>query len=118
MRQCSETQEKVRIYGEASSTIYDRSQNWTSIYNGFLNNEKFEFRNTTTVKPVENILSQNYPAGDDIRIPDVLRAETFIRELRSFEEMEGDQLPELMVMSLPNDHTSGTRRACRHPAGG
>jgi len=100
---------KVRIYGEASSTIYDRSQNWTSIYNGFLNNEKFEFRNTTTVKPVENILSQNYPAGDDMRIPDVLRAETFIRELRSFEEMEGDQLPELMVMSLPNDHTSGTR---------
>ncbi len=100
---------RVRIYGEASSTIYDRMRNWTSIYNGFLNHEKFEFRNTTTIKPVENILSQNYPAGDDMRIPDVLRAETFIRELRSYEEMEGDQLPELMVISLPNDHTTGTR---------
>jgi YVTN family beta-propeller protein len=99
----------VRIYGEASSTIYDRKHNWSSIFTGYLKQEKFEFRNTTTIKPVEKILSQNYPAGDDIKIPDVLRAETFIRELRSFEEMEGDQLPELMVMSLPNDHTAGTR---------
>jgi len=29
--------------------------------------------------------------------------------LKGYEQTEGDQLPELMVMALPNDHTGGTR---------
>jgi len=106
---------KVRIYGEASTPVYDEKFTWTSIYNGFLNHEKFEFKNKTTIKPVEKILSETYPSYDDHKIPDVLRAETFIRELKSFEQMEGDQLPELMVMALPNDHTGGTREGLPTP---
>ena len=100
---------KVRIYGEASTPEYNKQYTWTSIYKGFLNHDKFEFRNKTTIKPVEKILSENYPSYDDHQIPDILRAETFIQELKGFEQMEGDQLPELMVMALPNDHTGGTR---------
>jgi YVTN family beta-propeller protein len=99
----------VRIYGEASTPRYSGEHSWTSIYNGFLNHEKFEFWNTTTIAPVEKILSENYPAGDDLLIPDVLRAEAFIQELKAYDKMEGDQLPELMVMALPNDHTTGIR---------
>ena len=38
-----------------------------------------------------------------------MRADVFIKELKSFEAMEGDKLPELMIMALPNDHTGGTR---------
>jgi arylsulfatase A-like enzyme len=97
------------IYGEASVPEYDDKHTWTSIYNTFLNHEKFEFTNKTTIKPVEAILSQTYPSYDDHRIPDALRAEAFIQELKAYEQMEGDQLPELMVMALPNDHTGGTR---------
>lgn len=100
---------KTRIYGEASVPEYDKKHTWTSIYKGFLNHEKFEFRNKTTIKPVEAILSQTFPSYDDHRIPDILRAEAFIQELKAYEQMEGDQLPELMVMALPNDHTGGTR---------
>ncbi len=99
----------VRIYGEASTPEYDSQYTWTSIYKGFLNHDKFEFRNKTTIKPIEKILSKNYPSYDDHKIPDVLRAETFIKELKEYEQMDGDQLPELMVMALPNDHTGGTR---------
>ena len=99
----------VRIYGEASTPQYDEKHTWTSIYHTFLNNEKFEFTNHTTIKPVEAILSQTYPSYDDHRIPDALRAKAFIDELKKYESMEGDQLPELMVMALPNDHTGGTR---------
>ena len=40
-------------------------------------------------------------------VPDVYRADQFIRELKKF-EAEGE-LPNLMIMLLPNDHTSGTR---------
>ena len=100
---------KVTIYGEASTPVYNNKYTWTSIYEGFLKGEKFEFRNKTTIKPVEAILSQTYPSFDDHRIADALRAEAFIQELKAYEQMEGDQLPELMVMALPADHTGGTR---------
>jgi len=99
----------VRIYGEASTPEYDKQHTWTSIYQCFLNQKKFEFTNHTTIKPVEAILSPTYPSYDDHQIPDVLRAQTFIDELRKYEAMDGDQLPELMIMALPNDHTGGTR---------
>lgn len=99
----------VRIYGEASTPEYDEKHTWTSIYQTFLKGEKFEFINRTTIKPVKAILSPTYPSYDDHRIPDALRAKAFIEELKKYEAMEGDQLPELMIMALPNDHTGGTR---------
>jgi len=100
---------KTRIYGEACLCDFGKKQTWSSIYKGFLNHEKLEFKNRTTIKPVEAILSQNFPASDNHLVPDVLRAEVFIKELQEYEQQEGDQLPELMVMALSNDHTSGTR---------
>ena len=99
----------VRIYGEASTPIYDKQHTWTSIYQCFLNQRKFEFTNHTTIKPVEAILSPTYPSYDDHLINDQMRARAFIDELKKYETMAGDQLPELMVMALPNDHTGGTR---------
>ncbi len=99
----------VRIYGEACVPEYDKSLNWTSIYNLYKKGEPLIFKNVTTIKPVENILSPNYPGFDNHDIPDVLRAKTFIAELKSYEKMEGDQWPELSILALPNDHTGGTR---------
>jgi YVTN family beta-propeller protein len=99
----------VRIYGEACVPEYDKSYTWTSIYEGFLRNEKFVFHNKTTIEPVKAILSQEYPGYDDHRVPDVIRADAFIKELKEYEKIEGDQWPELMVMALPDDHTAGTR---------
>lgn len=105
----------VRIYGEASTPEYNDKFTWTSIYNDFLEHKKFEFKNKTTIKPVEKILSETYPSYDDHRIPDVVRAEAFIKELKAYEQMDGDQLPELMIMALPCDHTSGTREGLPTP---
>lgn len=99
----------VRIYGEACEPEFDKNATWKSIYNGFRNGEKFEFKNNTTIDPVKNILSQNYPGYDSHKIPDVLRAKAFIDELKEYESQPGDQWPELMVVALPNDHTGGTR---------
>ncbi len=99
----------VRIYGEACSPEFDESVSRESIYNGFLNGEKFEFTNTTTIEPVSKILSQEYPCYGSTIIPDVLRADAFIKDLQKFEQMEGDEWPELIIIALPNDHTGGTR---------
>ncbi len=106
----------VRIYGEASVPEFaDPKESWTSIYNKFKNGEIFKFKNHTTIAPVEPILSQEYPSYDSHKIPDILRAKVFIDELKKYETMDGDQLPELMVMALPNDHTGGTNPALPTP---
>ncbi len=74
-----------------------------------LNGEKVEFYNHTTIEPVKKILCQTYPSYGNHEFSDVMRADALIRELKEFEAMEGDRLPELMIIALPNDHTAGTR---------
>jgi len=100
---------KVRIYGEASVPVFDKKVTWTDVYNGFLKGEKLEFTNHTTIEPVKKLLSETYPSYGNHEVPDILRADAFIKELNAFEAREGDQLPELMIIALPNDHTGGTR---------
>jgi len=99
----------VEIFGEAAVPEFDPSLTWTDLYQGFLTGAPFEFHNKTTIRPVERLLSDTYPAYDSHKIPDVLRADAFIRELHEAEQKDGDQWPQLMVMALPNDHTGGTR---------
>ena len=45
--------------------------------------------------------------GWDLNVPDVWRAAQFIRSLKQFEA--ADHLPNLIILWLPNDHTSGTK---------
>jgi hypothetical protein len=75
----------------------------------------FTFTNTSTIAGVRPILSPNYPAGEDFAISDQYRADGFIRELHGYENMPGDQLPQLMVMALGTDHTMGTRPGAPTP---
>jgi YVTN family beta-propeller protein len=99
----------VRVYGEASVPIVDGNLKWADIYKKYMNGEKVEFTNFTTVEPVRKILSQTYPSYGNHEFSDVMRADALIKELKDFEMAPGDQLPELMVVALPNDHTAGIR---------
>jgi hypothetical protein len=100
---------KVKIYGEAAVPVFAKRTTWTDVYSAYLKGEKVEFTNKTTIDPVRKILSENYPSFGSHEFPDVMRADVFIKELKSYETSQGDQLPELMIMALPNDHTGGTR---------
>jgi YVTN family beta-propeller protein len=51
--------------------------------------------------------SNTNTVGWDLKVPDVMRAAEFIRELRQFETNGG--FPNLVLLFLPNDHTGGTR---------
>jgi len=51
--------------------------------------------------------------GWDLDIPDVFRAAQFIRELKQFEK--NGKAPNLMIVCLPNDHTSGTKAGAATP---
>jgi DNA-binding beta-propeller fold protein YncE len=55
-----------------------------------------------TLRPVTNF---DY-RGFDLDYPDVKRADVFLKDLAQFEAT--GQMPQLMIMRLGNDHTSGT----------
>ena len=52
--------------------------------------------------------------GWDLDVPDVWRAAQFIKDLKQFEA--ADNLPNLVILWLPNDHTSGTKFGSPTPA--
>lgn len=52
--------------------------------------------------------------GWDMDVPDVFRAAQFIKELRGYEEK--GELPNFIIICLPNDHTSGTAAGAPTPA--
>jgi YVTN family beta-propeller protein len=52
--------------------------------------------------------------GWDLAVPDVFRAAQFIKDLRQFER--DGAMPNLMIICLPNDHTSGTKPHTPTPA--
>ena len=97
----------VRIYGEACTTNVAKDMDWAKIYHLFLDHQPFDAGNVTTISRVRPILSASFPGYDDPRITDQLRADAFIRELKEYEARPGDEWPQLMVMSLPDDHTTG-----------
>ena len=105
----------VRIYGEASVPVIENNLKWADIYKKYKNGEKVEFYNHTTIEPVKKILSQTYPSYGSHEFSDVMRADILIKELKEYEAMPGDQLPELMIVALPNDHTAGIRPGCPTP---
>ena len=99
----------VRIYGEASFPVLDKMLTWTDVYKKYKSGKKIEFYNFTTIEPVKKILSQTYPSYGNLEFTDAMRADVLIKELHDYESMPGDQLPELMIVALPNDHTAGVR---------
>jgi hypothetical protein len=106
----------VRVYGEACTCQFDKKQyNWQKLYQMRQAGQPFTFTNTTTISRVRPILAMDFPGCDDETISDQMRADAFIRELNETANRPGDEWPNLMVMSLPNDHTAGMSPAFPTP---
>jgi len=99
----------VRIYGEACTLKWKGSKNWETNYADFIAGKPAVFENVTTISRVRPILAPGFPGYDGQNVPDQMRAAAFIKELKEFEKQPGDQLPNLIVMALPADHTVGTK---------
>jgi hypothetical protein len=97
---------KVRIYGEACETVYDKNLKWLDIYNKYKTGQPAEWHNTSTIARILPIISKDFPDCDNIAFNDQQRADVFIKEWKNYEL--GDSLPDLMILSLPNDHSAGT----------
>jgi len=105
----------VRIFGEACAPTWRGKLTWSDIYKFHTEEKKFEFTNTTTISRVRPVMSATYPCYDGVTITDQLRADAFIKELKEFESQPGDQLPHLMIVALPADHTAGSKEGFPTP---
>jgi hypothetical protein len=104
----------LRIYGEfvhGSVRWRDPARTpgptFTDCYRDFLDGTGLiDIKATAGIKTIEPYLCPTAIGFPSI-VPDIHRADQFLRELAGYEQ-SGD-LPNLMIMLLPNDHTSGTR---------
>jgi len=115
-----EHKKSLRVYGEfveASIKWKDSRKgrpNFTDCYRDFMDKKgEIDIKATAAIKTLEPYLCPTAIGFPSI-VPDVHRAEQFIHELKEFEK-EGE-LPNFMIMLLPNDHTSGTRPDTPTPA--
>jgi YVTN family beta-propeller protein len=96
-----------RDYGEfVDAVIRPAHASFRDVYTDYINgmrNTKIEAR--ANIDPIKPYMCPDF-IGFPNTVPDVYRADVFIRELHHFEET--DSFPNFMVMLLPCDHTSGT----------
>jgi YVTN family beta-propeller protein len=111
----------LRVYGEFVSGRVQWKDSarrppptFSDVYRDFLvRSGEIEIRATATIKTLEPYICPRSIAFP-LTVPDVYRAEQFVRELREFER--AGELPNLMFLTLPQDHTSGTRPGYATPA--
>jgi YVTN family beta-propeller protein len=104
----------LRDYGEFAITETrwkDKARasrtKFLDFYRDFKNQSgEIEIHSRPAIESLRPYLATN-TVGWDLKIPDVFRAAKFIAELKEFERK--DEFPNLTIICLPNDHTSGTK---------
>ena len=97
-----------RNYGEMSKTeTRPREAKFMEIFEDYKSQAgKITFQHDIQIETLRRYSCPDSP-GWQTRIPDVLRADVFLKEFADYEQ-RGDW-PNLIIIYLPNDHTSGTR---------
>ncbi len=71
------------------------------------------FESTPGIETIRPFSPTGY-VGWNMSVPDQVRADFFLKELAEFEQK--GEYPQLTIVCLPNDHTSGTAKNCPTPA--
>ncbi len=95
----------VHIFGEACETQYDKTLKWASLYADYKAGKKPGWFNKTTIARIRPVISATYPDCDNINFSDQQRVDVFTAAWKEYELK--NNLPNLIVMSLPNDHSAG-----------
>jgi hypothetical protein len=76
------------------------------IYQDFIGKVgQIRFSQNIGIETLRQYSCPEYP-GWNMKIPDILRVEVFLRELKEYEQK--GEWPNFIILYLPNDHTSGT----------
>lgn len=97
----------VRSYGERGrNTITPPNATWRDIYEDWRGGaRRIRIEPRTLVLGLKDVYAPRYPAYE-LRVPDQVRIEAFLEEFHEFEK--NGNLPRLVVLLLPQDHTGGT----------
>ncbi len=103
-----------RNYGEfVGAKISPPNLTWTDHYKDFLNGtNKIKIRSRVKLHTLEPYTCPTY-IGFPGKVQDIYRAHEFIKELKNYEQT--GELPNFMIMLLPNDHTVATREGFPTP---
>ncbi len=103
-----------RNYGEMSTTEpVPKNAGWSAIYeNNRTNGNTIAFQHDMQIETLRRYSCPQSP-GWNLRIPDAVRADVFLDEFTGYEK-SGDW-PNLVIIYLPSDHTSGTRAGSPTP---
>jgi DNA-binding beta-propeller fold protein YncE len=97
----------VRIYGEFcdenKNKVIPQPKDWAEVY-AARGTDKFRFVAVSNVASVKPLICPNYLYWP-LTQSDQSRADIFIKEYTQFSQK--NQVPNLMVLSLPSDHTEG-----------
>ncbi len=110
----------VRDYGEFAIEVSGWNDpkrkpapGWIDFYRDFLEHKGETFmQSRPAIESVRPFLNTN-TVGWSMEVPDVYRAARFIEELHEFEQKGA--MPNLLIVCLPNDHTSGTKAGAPTP---
>jgi hypothetical protein len=96
-----------RNYGEMNYTEpVPASADFKAIYQDFIQRtNKIRFTHNIGVERLRSYSHGDYP-GWNMKIPDVLRAEIFLKEFAQYHQKGG--FPNFSILYLPSNHTSGT----------
>ena len=97
----------VHSFGERGlNTFSDKNATWTDIYNDWKNKtDTVQITPRAEIVGLRSVYDSEYPAYE-LRVPDQYRTEIFLRRLAEYEQ--NNDLPRLVMILLPQDHTSGT----------
>ena len=98
----------LRNYGEMSKTqTHPSDAKFLDIFEDHKNKTgKITFSHDIQIETLRKYSCPDSP-GWQMRIPDQVRADVFLKEFADYEKRGG--WPNLVIIYLPNDHTSGTR---------
>lgn len=105
----------VRIYGEYAGTGNSKGATRAQLLEEWRTGADFtsRFEQTAPIAAMNKILARNFPAYNLI-IPDVARAQIFLRDLEGWNR--SGAMPNLVMMLLPSDHTFGASSNQSTPA--
>jgi len=80
----------------------DFAESWKDFATGA---NEIDYSSEADIESLRPFIVKN-TIGWDLSVPDAVRAAAFIRALKTYEQ--NDNLPNLVILYLPNDHTAGT----------
>lgn len=95
----------IKVYGEACTSVVNPEKKWIDLYRNYKSGVKPIWKNETTINRLNSMIHPTYPDCDNMVFSDQQRADLFIEDWNQMEKE--NRVPNLMVLSLPNDHAAG-----------